>query len=111
MTAPYTHGRYNPENLNSDWHRHAPEPTGFITEPTYVVDGLTAAQQHMQEEFAKRHREPVLTMFERCLYVAFAIIGIVTCLATLYFYLELYLFIDRLQQALQQFSERLTSGG
>lgn len=93
--------------------QHSPDWYGQHTAAEYklLTGSPSQAQQYMQAQFAAQHREPVFSMFERCLFVAFAVAGIITCLATLYVYLELYLFVDRLQDALRQFGDRLTTGG
>src|SRR3954469_17622261 len=49
--------------------------------------------------------------FERALEVVKNVFVIVTCTAILYSLVEVYLFIGRLQEALQQLSDHLTLGG
>jgi hypothetical protein len=49
--------------------------------------------------------------FERCLDVVKNVTVIVTCVAVLYALVEAYFFIGRLQEALQQFADRMAQGG
>jgi len=90
-----------------------PLPWGDYTNSARRAQQLWLEQGYPEEQASQQEliRTPDRSAFERYLDVVKNVFVIVTCTAVLYSLLEAFFFIQRLQNALQEFSEHMTLGG
>lgn len=86
-------------------------PSGSYEQSAQRAQDLWTQKLSGPTEEQELTREPERSTFERALEIVKNFLVIITCMFVLYSLIEVYLFIGRVQEALQELSSHLTLGG